>query len=111
MSHVLRLHPLKETLTHIDFKRVSMDQKIHLPLSVTHTGTPEGVKLQGGVFEVVLHQVNIECLPADLDSIADLPRIAEALEAAGYRQAQIEAMLGRRVAPLPKGRPRRSRGA
>lgn len=59
-------HPLKETLTHIDFKRVSMDQKIHLPLSIAHTGTPEGVKMQGGVFEVVLHQVNIECLPADL---------------------------------------------
>jgi len=59
-------HPLKSTLTHIDFKRVSMDQKIHLPLSVAHTGTPEGVKMQGGVFEVVLHQVNIECLPADL---------------------------------------------
>lgn len=59
-------HPLKETLTHIDFKRVSLDQKIHLPLSVAHVGTPEGVKMQGGVFEVVLHQVNIECLPADL---------------------------------------------
>jgi large subunit ribosomal protein L25 len=59
-------HPLKSTLTHIDFKRVSMDQKIHLPLSIAHTGTPEGVKLQGGVFEVVLHEVNIECLPADV---------------------------------------------
>ena len=26
-------------------------------------------------------------------------------------QAQIEAMLGRRVAPLPKGRPKKTRGA
>jgi len=59
-------HPLKQTLTHIDFKRVRMDQKIHVPMSVTHVGMPEGVKMQGGVFEVVLHQVNIECLPADL---------------------------------------------
>jgi large subunit ribosomal protein L25 len=59
-------HPLKQTLTHVDFKRVRTDQKVQLPMSVTHTGMPEGVKLQGGVFEVVLHQVNIECLPADL---------------------------------------------
>lgn len=59
-------HPLKGTLTHIDFKRVLMDQKIHVPLSVVPTGLAEGVKMQGGVFEVVHHQVQVECLPADM---------------------------------------------
>jgi large subunit ribosomal protein L25 len=34
-----------------------------------HTfGEPQGVKLQGGVFEIVLREVEIETLPADIPS-------------------------------------------
>ena len=59
-------HPVRGTLTHLDFKRVLRDQKIRLPLSIKHVGDPKGVKLEGGSFEVVQHEVTVECLPEDL---------------------------------------------
>ncbi len=59
-------HPVRGTLTHLDFKRVLRDQKIRLPLSVKHVGEPKGVKLEGGSFEVVQREVTVECLPQDL---------------------------------------------
>ncbi len=32
-----------------------------------HTiGEPQGVKIQGGVFEIVTREVEIECLPGDI---------------------------------------------
>jgi hypothetical protein len=37
--------------------------------------------------------------------------VTEARRATPAERAQIEAMLGRRVAPLPKGRPKKTRGA
>ncbi len=89
-------HPLKSTLTHIDFKRVSMDQKIHVPLSVLHTGLPEGVKLQGGVFEVVMHEVNIECLPADLPDELTVDVTSLGLNQA-LRIADIQKLVGDKV--------------
>jgi large subunit ribosomal protein L25 len=89
-------HPLKSTLTHIDFKRVSMDQKIHVPLSVSHTGTAEGVKMQGGVFEVVIHQVNIECLPADLPDELTVDITSLGLNQA-IRVADLQKLVGDKV--------------
>jgi len=33
---------------------------------VTVFGEPQGVKLQGGVFEMVIREVEVECLPSDI---------------------------------------------
>ena len=58
--------PVKGTLTHVDFKRVLMDRKIRVHVPINISGEARGIKEQGGVLEVVLHDVEIECLPADL---------------------------------------------
>ncbi|MBN2535607.1 MAG: 50S ribosomal protein L25 [Spirochaetales bacterium] len=52
-------------IMHLDFYEIEKGKllKTHVPLH-TH-GTPAGVK-EGGLFEVFLHEVEVECLPKDL---------------------------------------------
>lgn len=58
--------PVKGTLRHVDFKRVLMDRKIRVAVPIATVGEPKGIKEQGGVFELVLRELDVECLPGDL---------------------------------------------
>src|SRR6266542_1255881 len=59
---------LKGHLLHVDLKRIAMDQKMRLSIPVHIQGEARGVKLEGGLLDVVLREVHIECLPADIPS-------------------------------------------
>ena len=56
--------PIKGKLLHIDLKRIAMDKAIRVSVPVQLIGVPVGVKSGGGILEHVLHEVEIECLPA-----------------------------------------------
>src|SRR5438270_6606288 len=58
--------PLSGKLLHVDLLRVAMDVRMKVKVPVHTFGEPSGVKVQGGVFEVVTREVEIECLPADI---------------------------------------------
>jgi large subunit ribosomal protein L25 len=58
--------PMRGNLLHVDFKRVLMDRKIRVRVPIVTTGEARGIKEQGGVFELILRDVEVECLPADL---------------------------------------------
>ena len=58
--------PVTGNLLHVDLQRVAMDVRIRVKVPVHTFGEPAGVKQQGGVFEVVTREVEIECLPADI---------------------------------------------
>src|SRR5213080_2405354 len=58
--------PTTGTLLHVDLMRVAMDVRMKVKVPVHTFGEPAGVKVQGGVFEVVTREVEIECLPADI---------------------------------------------
>ena len=45
--------PIKGSMLHIDLKRIAMDQKLRVNVPIELVGEPAGVKVQGGVFEVV----------------------------------------------------------
>jgi large subunit ribosomal protein L25 len=60
--------PMKGHLLHVDLKRIAMDQKMRLSIPVHVQGESIGVKLEGGLLDVVLREVHIECLPADIPS-------------------------------------------
>ena len=53
-------------LLHVDLIRVAMDVRMRVEVPVHTFGDPAGVKVQGGVFEVVEREVEVECLPADI---------------------------------------------
>jgi large subunit ribosomal protein L25 len=58
--------PVTGNLLHVDLQRVAMDVRIRVKVPVHTFGEPAGVKQQGGVFEVVTREVEVECLPADI---------------------------------------------
>ena len=58
--------PLSGKLLHVDLLRVAMDVRMKVMVPVHTFGEPAGVKVQGGVFETVTREVEIECLPADI---------------------------------------------
>ena len=61
-----QVDPVKGSLLHVDILRVAMDVKMRVKVPVHTFGEPQGVKLQGGIFETVTREVEIECLPADI---------------------------------------------
>ena len=43
-----------------------MASKVRLKLVLEMTGTPVGVKEEGGLLQVIMHDLEIECLPSDI---------------------------------------------
>ena len=60
--------PIKGALLHIDLKRIAMDQRLTVEVPIVLKGEAEGVKLQGGILEQILREIEIECLPDDIPS-------------------------------------------
>lgn len=64
--------PIKDQLIHIDMKRIALDKALRVSVRVKLIGTPVGVKVEGGILDQVLREVEIECLPADIPSHIDV---------------------------------------
>ena len=60
--------PIKGALLHVDLKRIAMDKLLTVSVPVVLKGEAPGVKVQGGILEQVLREVEVECLPADIPS-------------------------------------------
>lgn len=58
--------PIKENLLHVDLKRIDLTKRIAVKVPVVTHGDPKGVKLQGGIHEIITREVEIECLPDDI---------------------------------------------
>lgn len=58
--------PVRGGVLHVDFVRVTKDTRVKVRVPVHAAGDPKGVKLQGGIFEFVLREVEVECLPDDI---------------------------------------------
>jgi len=61
-----QVDPVKGALLHVDMLRVALDVRMHVKVPVHTFGEPQGVKLQGGIFEMVTREVEIECLPTEI---------------------------------------------
>jgi large subunit ribosomal protein L25 len=61
-----QVDPVTGNLLHVDLLRIAMDVRMKVKVPVHTFGDPTGVKVQGGVYEVVLREVEVECLPADI---------------------------------------------
>ncbi|MGA2096565.1 MAG: 50S ribosomal protein L25 [Candidatus Acidiferrum sp.] len=61
-----QVDPLSGNLLHVDLLRIAMDVRMKVKVPVHTFGEPAGVKQQGGVYELVTREVEIECLPAEI---------------------------------------------
>jgi large subunit ribosomal protein L25 len=61
-----QVDPVSGKLLHVDLFRIAMDVRMRVMVPVHTFGEPQGVKMQGGIFETVTREVEIECLPGDI---------------------------------------------
>ncbi|HYL10915.1 MAG TPA: 50S ribosomal protein L25 [Candidatus Acidoferrales bacterium] len=61
-----QVDPVKGALLHVDLLKIAMDVRMKVKVPVHTFGEPQGVKLQGGIFEMVTREVEIECLPGEI---------------------------------------------
>jgi len=64
--------PIKDSLMHVDIKRIAMDQRLKVNIPIQLKGEAEGVKQQGGILEQIIREVEVECLPDDIPSHFDV---------------------------------------
>jgi large subunit ribosomal protein L25 len=58
-------HPIRGTLTHVDFHEVRLDQPIQASVAVQLIGESPGAK-QGGVVQQVTREIRVEALPTQI---------------------------------------------
>jgi len=61
-----QVDPVKNTLLHADLKRIDLTKRIRVSIPVSTEGEPAGVKVQGGLLEIITRAIEIECLPDDI---------------------------------------------
>ena len=66
---LIRAHqrdPVGEEFLHADFMAVSMDRTMIFDVPVEIVGTAAGVKMFGGILDLVVREIHLECLPGNL---------------------------------------------
>lgn len=59
---------LGNDVIHVDFSRVSADEKIHITVPMELKGTAPGL-LSGGVLDMPMHSIHIECLVVNIPDV------------------------------------------
>jgi large subunit ribosomal protein L25 len=61
-----QVDPIKGHLLHADLKRIDLTKRIRVSVPVHTSGEAKGVKVQGGLLEVITRSIEIECLPDEI---------------------------------------------
>jgi large subunit ribosomal protein L25 len=61
-----QVDPIKERFLHADFFRIKMDVAIRVNVPVLARGEARGVKVDGGILELIMREIAVECLPGDI---------------------------------------------
>jgi len=69
-----QMHPVRNTIQHIDFQRVNENEKIHVkvPFHFVNAELSPGVKLNGGIVAHIMTEANISCLPKNLPEFIEV---------------------------------------
>ncbi len=62
----------RRDIIHVDFTTVNLMETVEANVPIIFQGTPKGVTEDGGVFEVHLREVVLECLPTQIPEHIDL---------------------------------------
>lgn len=68
----LQYDPVRDTLIHIDFQAVRMDEEITVEVPIHTVGEAAGVKEQSGVLALLLRTVEVSCLPSLIPERIDI---------------------------------------
>lgn len=62
----------KDTIVHVDFHTIDLAEKVEAHVPLVFKGQAKGVAEDGGIFEVHLREVVVECLPTQIPEHIDV---------------------------------------
>jgi len=62
----VQVHPVRPQLLHIDFLRIQAGVKVDLEIPIHLNGVPDGVRVEGGVLQQVIHELPVRVLPSNI---------------------------------------------
>lgn len=67
-------HPFRQLILHVDFQRIDATHAIHqkVPLHFVNAEIAPGVKLDGGMVQHVMTELDVKCLPKDLPAFIEV---------------------------------------
>ncbi len=70
----VQMHPYKLLIKHVDFQRIDATHEIHqkVPLHFVNAEIAPGVKLDGGMVQHVITELDVKCLPKDLPGFIEV---------------------------------------
>lgn len=72
MIRDMQVDPVNHRLTHIDFQRIVMTEKVRVQVPIELKGIAYGVKNQFAVLDFVTREVTVECLPGKIPASVEL---------------------------------------
>ena len=68
----IQRHPFKRTILHIDFQELVAGETVTVKCPIVYVGTPEGVRLEGGLLDQIMHELHIEVDPSNIPNHIDV---------------------------------------
>ena len=68
----IQRHPFKKQILHIDFQELVAGESVVVRVPLVFVGTPEGVRLGGGILDQVMHDLEIEVDPSNMPNHIDV---------------------------------------
>src|SRR5690349_10164596 len=62
----IQRHPFKKQILHIDFQELVAGEKVSVNVPIVLTGTPEGVRVSGGILSQVMSELTIRVDPVNI---------------------------------------------
>jgi large subunit ribosomal protein L25 len=62
----IQRHPFKKQILHIDFQELVAGEKVSVNVPIVLTGTPDGVRVSGGILSQVMSELSIRCDPVNI---------------------------------------------
>lgn len=62
----IQREPIRDGILHVDFNEISLTETLKINVPLASKGEPIGVKVDGGVLEHIMWELQVECLPTDI---------------------------------------------
>ncbi|HZI99790.1 MAG TPA: 50S ribosomal protein L25/general stress protein Ctc [Gemmatimonadaceae bacterium] len=62
----IQRHPFKRQILHVDFQELVAGEKISVSIPIVLTGVPDGVRMDGGILDQTMRELEIEVDPSNI---------------------------------------------
>jgi large subunit ribosomal protein L25 len=68
----IQRHPFKRQILHVDFQELVAGEKISVRLPIILVGVPDGVRLDGGILDQTMRELEVEVDPSNIPNHVDI---------------------------------------